>query len=304
MSFFQRYKNVITCILALVIPFFFLRANLKDASQLNPLDKVILTLSTPVQWVVTAAVEAVGTVWTKYIFLVDVAEENERLQFEIQRLRAENNLYLETAQEVRRLRQMLGFSQTFEGGLAAARVVGRGTSEQFRVVRLRLDAGEDTVDKGMPVVTYDGLVGQISRAVGSYSDVLLSVDRKSQVPVVVQRNGAQGILRGSGELDRYTCDVEYLLRSDEVREGDQLFTSGAGGKFPEGILAGEIVSIKRENMGLFQKVVVEPAVNFSRLREVFVITESPEKVEDRKLRNNRKYRSNRKDSTHPKKRVG
>jgi rod shape-determining protein MreC len=216
------------------------------------------------------------------MYLVDAKEENERLRFEIQRLRAENNLYLEAAQEVRRLRQMLGFSDTFGGELRAARVIGRGTSEQFRVVRLRLDVGDSVVKKGMPVVTFEGLVGQITDVTGNYSDVLLTVDRKSQVPVVVQRSGAQGILRGTGELDRYSCDVEYLLRSDEVREGDQLFTSGAGGKFPEGLLAGRIVSVTRENLGLFQKVVVEPAVNFSRLKEVFVITEPPSAEGDRK----------------------
>ncbi len=279
MSFFQRYRDIIVCLLALVIPFFFLKANLKDPSKLNGLDRVVVTLSTPIQWVATAAIEAIGEVWTGYIYLVDLKEENDRLRFEVQRLRAENNLYLETVQEVRRLRQMIGFSDTFSGELLASRVVGRimsrGTSEQFRVVRLKIDADKALVEKGMPVVTFDGLVGQINRLVGQYSDVLLTVDRKSQVPVVVQRNGAQGILRGSGELDRYTCDVEYLLRSDEVREGDQLFTSGAGGKFPEGILAGRIVSVQRENLGLFQKVVVEPAVKFSRLKEVFVITRPP-----------------------------
>ncbi len=275
MSFFQRYKSVIICILALVIPFFFLRANLRDTSKLNAIDRVVLTLSTPIQWIATAAVEAIGDVWTDYIYFVDTQEDNERLRFEIQRLRAENNMYLETIQEVRRLRKMLGFADTFGGELLAARIVGRGPSEQFRVVKLRIDAGDMEVHKGMSVVTFDGLVGQISRTVGDYSDVLLTVDRKSQVPVVVQRNGAQGILRGSGDLDRYTCDVEYLLRADEVREGDQLFTSGAGGKFPEGLLAGRIVSVQRENLGLFQKVVVEPAVNFSRLKEVFVVTRSP-----------------------------
>ncbi|MCP4606796.1 MAG: rod shape-determining protein MreC [Proteobacteria bacterium] len=279
MSFFQRYKAVIVCILALVIPFFFLRANLRDSSQLNAVDRVIMTLSTPIQWAATATAEMVGDIWSGYVFLVDLKAENERLQFENQRLQSENTIYIETAQEVRRLRQMLGFRDTFGGELLAARVIGRvigrGTSEQFRVVRLKIDASDYEVHKGMPVATFDGLVGQISRTVGDYSDVMLTVDRKSQVPVVVQRNGAQGILRGSGELDRYICDVEYLLRSDEVREGDQLFTSGAGGKFPEGILAGRIVSVRRENLGLFQKVVVEPAVNFSRLKEVFVITKPP-----------------------------
>jgi rod shape-determining protein MreC len=280
MSILSRYKDVVVCILALVIPFFFLKANLKDPTRLNSVDKVILTVSTPIQWGATAVFEAIGGVWSRYIFLVGLAEENDRLRFENHRLRAENNLYLETEQEVRRLRQMLTFRETFAGDLKAARVVGRGPSEQFRIVRISIDLGEDGLRKGMPVVTFDGLVGQVNRFVGGYSDVLLTVDRKSYVPVVVQRNGAQGILRGTGELDRYTCEVEYLLRSDEVREGDQLFTSGTGGKFPEGILAGRIVSVERENLGLFQKVVVEPAVNFSRLREVFVITSIPDEGED------------------------
>ncbi len=278
MNFFNRYRNALICTVALVVPFFFLKANLKEESSLNDFDRVILLISTPIQWAATAAAESVYEVWSDYIFLVGSEKENEQLRFEVQRLKAENNLYLEAAQEVRRLRQMLGFKDTFGGDLKAARVIGRGTSEQFRVIRLRLDIGENIVKKGMPVVTFEGLVGQITEVVGNYSDVLLTVDRKSQVPVVVQRSGAQGILRGSGELDRYSCDVEYLLRSDEVREGDQLFTSGAGGKFPEGLLAGRIVSVTRENLGLFQKVTVEPAVNFSRLKEVFVITE-PQRVE-------------------------
>ena len=273
MSFLSRYKDVIVCILALVIPFFFLKANLKEEGELNAIDRVVLTISSPIQWAATATAEAVGDVWTDYIYLVDLREENERLRFENRRLRAENALYLETEQEVRRLRQMLTFRETFDGELTASRVIARSPSEQFRVVRIRLDLTEDDLERGTPVVTFDGLVGQVDQFVDGYADVMLTVDRKSHVPVVVQRNGAQGILRGTGELDRYTCEVEYLLRSDEVREGDQLFTSGTGGKFPEGLLAGRITSVQRENLGLFQKVVVAPAVNFSRLREVFVVTD-------------------------------
>mgnify|MGYP001279882030 CR=1 FL=1 len=280
MSFLSRYKDVFISILALVVPFFFLKANLKDPAQMTPFDRVVVTISTPLQWAATAVIETVGGVWSKYVFLVDLQGENDRLRFENQRLLAENGQYFETEQEVRRLRRMLTFKDTFGGSLRAAHVVAHGIAEQFRIVRITIDLGDEEVRKGMPVVTFDGLVGQINSIQGAYSDVMLSVDRKSHVPVVVQRNGAQGILRGTGELDRYTCEVEYLLRSDEVREGDQLFTSGTGGKFPEGVLVGRIASVQRENYGLFQKVVVEPAVNFSRLHEVFVVTALPGEDEE------------------------
>jgi rod shape-determining protein MreC len=275
MSFLSRYKDVFISILALVIPFFFLKANLKDPGQMTAFDRVVVTISTPLQWAATAVIETVGGAWDKYVFLVDLQAENERLRFENQRLRAENLQYFETEQEARRLRRMLTFKETFGGSLRAARVIGRGIAEQFRVVSIDVDVGREGISKGMPVVTFDGLVGQIYKIAGPTSEVMLTVDRKSHVPVVVQRNGAQGILRGTGELDRYTCEVEYLLRADEVREGDQLFTSGAGGKFPEGVLVGRIATVQRENYGLFQKVTVEPAVNFSRLHEVFVVTALP-----------------------------
>jgi rod shape-determining protein MreC len=54
------------------------------------------------------------------------------------------------------------------------------------------------------------------------------------------------------------------------------FAKETGGKFPEGLLVGTITAVQRENLGLFQKVVVEPSVNFSKLREVFVIIDSPD----------------------------
>lgn len=272
MAHFKRHQTAVLCIVLLVIPFFFLNSNLKDPSRLTTLDRTILAISSPIQRISGSIAEAVIDVVSKYLSLVRVSDEKEKLLFENDRLREENQRLRLLWEENRRLQKMLGFRDSFMGTLVPARVIARDVSEYYRIVKISLDAGNDLVEKGMPVVTFDGLVGQIYRVFGDYSEVLLAVDIKSAVDIVVKRNNAGGILRGTGEIDRYECEIEYLLRRDEVRTGDLLLTSGLAAKFPYGILAGRILKIDKQSHGLYQKVKVEPAVDFSRLREVFIIT--------------------------------
>lgn len=156
----------------------------------------------------------------------------------------------------------------------SARVIGKEISPYFRVMRVRLDRGErDHVRAGMPVISTQGLVGQIRRAFGRYADVLLTVDRKSAIDVVVPRSGARGMLRGTGESNRYLCRIQYLSRTDEVKVGDEVYTSGLGQRFPGSILVGRITKVERRDFGLYQEVEVTPSVNFSLLEEVLILTE-------------------------------
>ena len=125
----------------------------------------------------------------------------------------------------------------------------------------------------MAVVSARGLVGQVLRTGGRYSDVLLTVDRTSAIDVVIQRTGARGMLRGTGEDDRYLCRIQYLRRDEEVEAGDEVYTSGLGQRFPAAILVGTVVSVRRQEFGLYQEAEVLPAVDFSTLEEVLVLTE-------------------------------
>ena len=125
----------------------------------------------------------------------------------------------------------------------------------------------------MPVITSEGLVGQIQRADGRSADILLTVDPTMGIDVVVQRTGARGVLRGTGEEDRYLSHIEYLRREDDIRVGDLVHTSGLGQRFPASILVGRITQVVRQDFGLYQEAEVTPAVNFSTLDEVLVLTE-------------------------------
>jgi len=273
MNQLRRFRDAAVAVVLLVLPFFFLSANLKDPDEVGLVDAGLLKISAPLQYVATEAAGALGGLLEEYVYLVEVGRENDRLRDENDRLREDNRLLRVQAGENDRLRDLLELRERLPGETISAEVVTREFSPYFRVMRVRLDRGaRDRVRAGMPVVSAQGLVGQIRRTTGHYADVLLTVDQESAIDVVVQRTGARGMLRGTGESNRYLCRMQYLRREDEVEVGDEIYTSGLGRRFPAAILVGRVVRVERQEFGLYQEVEVAPSVSFSDLEEVLVLT--------------------------------
>jgi len=133
------------------------------------------------------------------------------------------------------------------------------------------------VRPNMPVISLDGAVGTVLRVAGHDADVQLTVDSGFGVDVIVERTGARGFVRGSGDRSKYAVRVEYVPRSDLVEVGDLLVTSGVGCRFPKGIPVARITKVVRRDFGIYQTVEAEPSVDFSRLEEVLVVlTDSSE----------------------------
>ncbi len=273
-NIFRRYKDELTAIALLALPFFFLRANLSDPSRTSFLDRWILAISAPVQWVAVRMATGVSGFIEEYVYLVEVGRVNERLTYESARLKQRVRDLGDLERENDRLRTLLVLRDELSGQKISARVIAKDVSPLFRVIRVRLDRGrDDRVVAGMPVVSTEGLVGQVSRVGGRFADVVLTVDEGSAVDVVVHRTGSRGMLRGTGETDNYKARIQYLLRADEVRVGDTVYTSGLGRRFPPNLKVGSISNVEKRDFGLYQLAEVTPAVNFSKLEEVFILTE-------------------------------
>lgn len=200
------------------------------------------------------------------------SEEQREMQIELDRLREENARLIGVLQENARLRELLGFQDQFEEfETLPARVIGRDLSPYFRVMKVQIRA-EGVVEPRMPVVSSQGVVGQIHRVYDGYADVVLVADPRSKVDAIVQRNRAMGIVEGMGHESNYKMNISYLSSRDEVRVGDRIVTSGMGGIFPRELVVGYVEEIQTGERRLFQEVVLAPAVDFSRVEEVFVIT--------------------------------
>ncbi len=274
---FRRGRDAIVVILLLALPFFVLRSNVRDPKKLNGLDRFVLRVSAPLQYVGALVGRGISSLVGSYVYLVDVKKENEKLQHDSAQLREQVRRLESLDAENRRLRRLLGLKEQVGPEALTAQVIARDTTD-FRVARLTLDRPGLEVKAGWPVISDEGVVGVVFRAEGETLEAQLAIDPQLAIDVVDARTGARGITRGTAETDRYACKVEYMRRSDEVDVGDLLVTSGVGARFPKNIPVAKITKIKNRGFGEFQEVEAEPIVNFSQVEEVFVLPPTAEQA--------------------------
>jgi len=275
--------------LLLLLPVAILRSSLKDPEDLNGFDRAVLRISSPLQSAVSWIIEGVGGVWNRYIWLVNVEDENDELRRDNQRLRELAAEARRSAGDTQVYRQLLALRERTQAESVGAEVVGASLNPYFRVVRVRLDRGAGEVAEGMPVLDPDGaLVGRIYRAYGDYSDVILVTDPDSHIMVQVPRTGATGWLTGVASDSGYRCKLDNFKGGD-VAPGDQVVTtnavvdaSGEGGRAatpaadrsdaPSGLLVGTVSSVADNPVDVFALVDVTPAVDFTKLSTLLVLT--------------------------------
>jgi len=271
----KRYRDLAVVLLALAVPFWFLRASMRDPRQVTGADKIIVRLSTPVQWAAATLARGLSNFWGDYVYLVDVKEDNARLASQNARLRERVRKLEELEEENRRLKRLLDLRTSVRTDVISAQVIGKDTNEFFRIARVTLDKDTRTIGLNLPVISPDGVVGTTLKVSGDTVDVRLVVDAGSGVDIVVQRTGARGFVRGTGDESKYLCSVEYVQRTDEIEVGDLLVTSGVGRRFPKGIPVGTVTQVVKRDFGIYQQVFATPAVDFSRLEEVLIVTAPP-----------------------------
>jgi rod shape-determining protein MreC len=287
---FKRYRDTVIVVLLLAAPFFFLRASVRNPSELTPLDQAVLRIAAPLEYVSAALARGVSSLIGEYVYLVDVKADNNRLSYESARLRARNSELERTEAENRRLRRLLGMRDTVPDETVSAVVIGKDTTEYFRVAHLVVDTPNPRVRVDMPVISLNGTVGTVERVAGEKVAVELAVDSGFGVDVIVERTGARGFVRGTGDRSRYLVRVEYVQRTDEVEVGDLLVTSGVGCRFPKGVPVARVTKVEPRDFGIYQSVVAEPTVDFSRLEEVLIILSDTEDCDPNRGRKARAQR--------------
>lgn len=253
----------------------FLAAQIQDPdNQDTLLDRAAMGVTAPIASGIDGAVRSSQNALLGLRDRQHLSEENERLRAEIGLLKGTVAARQGALLELRRLRESLDYEPPPEQDVRMAKVVYANHRALLRrlVVEV-LDDRESAPAVAGPirakaaVVTEEGLVGRVIASHKPYAKVQLVTDRSSSVGVMVERTRRQGLLRGAGE----SLLLNYLPLQADVRVGDRVVTAGIDGIYPRGVLVGNVTSVDAGE-GLFHRVVVAPAVDFSRLDQVFILT--------------------------------
>ena len=227
----------------------------------------LLDVAAPVQDAIAVPFEAVRNTWSGYISLLHVKLQNEALTAEVARLSDENLQLREALVASGRLERIAEMREQYEVPMLPAELVGMDASPWFRSVLV--DRGRDRgVRSGMPVISEQGLVGLVTATSIRSAKAMLLLDRQTSVDGVIQRSRSRGTVRGHGSD---VLEYEFVARGSDVKVGDLVITSGLGGVYPKGLLVGRITEVSDPGTQLLQRAQIEPAVDFGRLEQVFVM---------------------------------
>ena len=230
---------------------------------------IFSSASYPFKFVTLTAVNGVAGFSSSIINLRNAQKENEALKKELDELKPKLMLLDEIVAENEGLRLALDYRKAshFWFNLLPAQIVGRSAAPWFTM--LEVNRGRKAgVKENMAVINREGLVGRVVEVSEFSSKVMLISDGKSAVSAKDVRSQDFGVVEGNLPDRLY---MRYVSAGGDIQVGDKIITSPLSTDFPPGILLGAVSNTSKREHDLFYRIEIKPAVDFSKIADVFLI---------------------------------
>jgi rod shape-determining protein MreC len=274
-SFFSRYRNALVLITVLLAQVIGLAVQVRRPGQ-SPADKGgvrlirswVVDIVSPPERLLHATGGGIGSLWTNYIDLIHLRQQDKALKAQLDSVRLEEESLAEDARQGQRLQALLGFKEKYVYKTLAAQVIGSAGTEQSQV--LLIDKGsDDGIHPDMPVITPDGIVGKTRDVFAHTSQVLEISDQTSGAGVILEKTRIRGVLRGNSWGQP---EIVNVSPDERIQRGEPVLTSGGDAIYPRGLAVGTVDRVVPDPDGTLVSVLIKPAANLSKLEEVLVIT--------------------------------
>jgi rod shape-determining protein MreC len=278
----SRYKNILFLVTVLVAQIIGLAVQVRrpnpsggDAPAVRLIRYWAIGLMSPPEKVVHGSGSGVRHLWSNYLDLRHVREQNKELQDRVSRLQLEQATLLEDARQGQRLQSLLAFKEHYIYSTVPAQVIGTAGTDQSRI--LYIDKGaRDGLKPDMAVITPDGIVGKLKDVFGHTSQVLVINDQTSGAGVLLESTRLRGVLRGNALGQP---QIINMLPDERVKPGEHVVTSGGDQIYPRGLAVGVVDQVVPDTANPpYMDIVIKPAANLGHLEELLVITQSGDQM--------------------------
>ncbi|NQU82963.1 MAG: rod shape-determining protein MreC [Parcubacteria group bacterium] len=230
---------------------------------------IFYTITSPMQKVLFRVGDGVGG-WFGSVFTAGILKDenhiinkqNILLQKEITQLR-------EYKQEVEVLRKALDIKEQKGFELTMADTILYQPDDAILI-----SAGRDMgVVSGMPAITEESvLIGKVGEVFEHFSSVILISSKDFNFDVEVYATSGEGILAIAQGVGENKLIFALAPQDKEINQGDVIRTTALGGKFPKGLLIGEVDGVRKNDAESFQEGTVIPYFTKIVLQKIFLIT--------------------------------
>jgi len=193
---------------------------------------------------------------------------NQKLAAKNLQLSVEANQRASLAAENAHLRALLALSPQV-GAQAAPAEVQYDMRDPFTQKVVIGRGSQQGILNGSPVVSEDGMIGQVTAVYPMQSEVTLLTDKDQAVPVQIVRTGLRGVVYGTPAGNE--LELRFVPISADIVAGDELVTSGLDGVYPPGLPVAKVVHVDKLADTAFARVVCLPVAAVRGAREVLVL---------------------------------
>ena len=214
----------------------------------------------------------------------ELKKENESLQAKVDELTIDNTRLRQEQYELERLQELFKLDKNYADyeKIGAHVIAGNGTNwfSSFTIDK----GSNDGIRKDMNVLAGSGLVGIVTEVGPDYAQVRSIIDDESNVSGMILSTSDLCMIRGDLKLmNDGRIKFEKLPNNDNAIEvGEQVVTSHISSRFLQGLFIGYISEIHVDSNNLTRSGSITPAVDFSKLQEVLVITSTKQDLIERK----------------------
>ena len=278
----SRYKNILFLVAVLVAQIIGLAVQVRrpnpnggDAPAVRLIRYWAISLVSPPEKVLHGSGSGLRGMWSNYLDLRHVRQQNQELTEQVRRLQLEQASLLEDARQGQRLQALLAFKEHYIYSTVPAQVIGTAGTDQSRI--LYIDKGaKDGLKPDMAVITPDGIVGKLKDVFAHTAQVLMISDQTSGAGVLLETTRLRGVLRGNALGQP---QIINLLPDERVKPGERVITSGGDQIYPRGLPVGVVDQVIPDTSNPpYIDILLKPAANLGHLEELLVITEAGDQM--------------------------